>query len=97
MIPGTVSKLSLKLIAPASTVVADTDIIYTNGAGQIDYLIPKAAGFAQKVVIIPATDLNIGVGGNIGIGSSINQPLQAGRASSFYYVPFQGRWAQALY
>ena len=89
MFPGSVSKMSVQIVATAATIRAKTDVIKLTGAVQIDTIVPAyGKQFCQFLVLIPGAAVTLSAAGNIavGIAAAIN------RAVFLVYDPVTDKW-----
>lgn len=99
MIPGTVSKLSVKRKPAASTIVADADVIVLTGSGNIDTMIAKTGGMSntgQLVWLLPAagtgTGITITTNGNMLNGGLLDENI----AIPWIFSPLSNKWHRFL-
>lgn len=85
---GAVDRLTEEVVASATSIVADTDVIRLTGSTAIQTIVPRS-GFCQTLILIPVDGtVVLGTSGNIlvGISAVIN------RAVYLTYVKGLNKW-----
>lgn len=87
--PGTIGKLSEKIVASAATIDANADVLIITGTAAIATINAKSQGIAgQAVTLIPLAAATLVATGNIAVGVV----LVVNRAQTLVYSRTQAKW-----
>jgi hypothetical protein len=88
MIPGSVSKMAVQIVASATSIKANADCIKLTGSTTVQTIVPAFPDKFQLLVLLPQAAVTLGAAGNIlvGIAAAIN------RAVFLIYDPVLGKW-----
>jgi hypothetical protein len=89
MIPGITTKLSESVVASATTIRADADVVRVTGTTTIQTILPNNGGYPAFVVLIPVDGtVTLGTSGNISVGIAAAQ----NRAVFLVFSLVTGKW-----
>lgn len=91
MFPGFTSKCSESIVASATSIIVNTDIVRVTGNTQIDTIKSNfgGVGFSGFLVLIPTDGaVTLGAGGNINVGIAMAQ----NRAVFLVYSKLAAKW-----